>query len=272
MAITINLMRYDYSPLRALFAVAPGLRRADGRVLSLYLPASPEGYDDRLYDIEFGDLRQRYRDRLDAKDLVVLESELPRLRALLRVVRPAGIPAIAGFAQAQPDLLELLPLPVTTVERLEVGDPLLAPALRQLELVPPVLVAVVDKEEARIFGFILSRLFEIVDLTGARVRHSRAGGTSAPSNQRKAENRARANLERVAREIHRELDRGAYAGLFLAGPQEARAELERILSRSGRTPVAGRIGASLDSATLEADLRRELLGLEVGVGPESAPH
>ena len=256
-------MSNEYSPLRALFTLAPTLRHADGRVLSVYLPARAEGYDERHYDIVFGDIRHRYRERLGKHELAVMEAELPRLRSRLSTERPANVAAIAGFAQSEPGMLELVALPLSTDERLEIGDPLLAPVLRQLEKVPPALVAVVDKRDAQVFGFILGHTIQITALEGQEVRHSRAGATSAPSNQRKAENRVHTNLERVARVIEVELDGGAYERFLIAGPQEARAEFERILPPSVRAQLGGHIGASLDSATLLADVRGELLNVEV---------
>jgi Bacterial archaeo-eukaryotic release factor family 10 len=247
-----------YSPLNALFAVAPGLRRATDHTLSLYLPARSEGYDDRYYDILFGDVLHRYRERLGRKELEVLDAELPRLRAHIGIVRPAGCAALGAFAQTAPDLLELIALPLSTPERLEVGEVLLAPALRQLENVEPALVAVVDKEEARLFGCILDEVFATGHVTGVEVRHSKAGGTSAASNQRRAENRARANLDVAATETIRELRTGVYASLLVAGPDEARGEFEKLLPADLRATITGRLGASLESPTLKADLRREL--------------
>ncbi|HZQ49199.1 MAG TPA: hypothetical protein VFB69_02720 [Candidatus Dormibacteraeota bacterium] len=254
-------MTKDYSPLRALFTIAPNLQRADGRVLTVYLPAHRGGFDNRWYDIEFADLRHRYYERLGNKELAVLEAQLPRLHSRLALIRPAGVAGIAGFAQAEPDLLDVITLPLPTDERLQIGDPLLAPALRQLEAVPPALVAVVDKEDARLFGFILGHTFETADVSGIQVHHSRVGGPSAASNQRKADNRTRMNVEYVAFEVARELSSGAYARLFIAGPQEARAEFERRLAEPARRLLAGHLGASLDSATLQDDLRRALLAV-----------
>jgi hypothetical protein len=252
------MKRIEYSPLHALFALAPGLRRATDHTLSLYLPARQEGYDARHYDIVFGDVRHRYRERLDAEELEVLESELPRLRLHVAIAKPAGCAAIAAFAQSDPDLVELFSLPAPTPERLEVGDPLLAPALRQLEQFPPALVVVVDKEQARLFASILDEVVPTAGIRGLEVKHSRAGGTSAQGNQRKAENRARANLEAVVKETEREMGSGLYAQLYIAGPDEARPEFEAMLPHDVRELIAGRLGASLDSATLEHDLRQKL--------------
>jgi hypothetical protein len=245
-----------YSPLLALFGHAPSLRRAQDRTLSVYLPAHAEGYDAGYYDIVFGDLLHRYRERLSDKELDVMMRELPRIRSRMGILRPAGCAGLAAFAESATELMEIVKLPLQTEERLEIGAPLLAPALRQLEVVPPALVAVVDKEQARTFGLILDDIFEIGDLAGGQVKHSKAGGTSALSNQRKADNRARANLEVVAGVVTDEMSSGAYQYLYIAGPQEARAAFEKELPGALQHVIAGHIGVSLDSATLEADIRR----------------
>src|ERR671936_403657 len=139
----------NYSPLLALFVLAPRLRRASNRAVSVFLPARAEGYDSRFYDIEFRDLLHRYRGRMTAKDGELMEYEMRRLRHHVAVVRPAGCPAFAGFADEPHGVLELIKLPDETDERLEVGELLVAPILRQFERHSPSLVAVVDKEHAK---------------------------------------------------------------------------------------------------------------------------
>ncbi len=130
------------NPLVALFAVAPTLRGATNRVLSVYIPARAGGYNPRYYDIVFGDLRHRYRERLGERDLEVLDRELPRIRAQMALARPSGGATFACFAESSTGLLEIIELPALAEERLEVGAPLLAPALRQMEQLPAAVVAV----------------------------------------------------------------------------------------------------------------------------------
>jgi hypothetical protein len=251
----------EYSPLLALFALIPSLRRASGGTLSVYVPARAEGFDSHYYDLELGHLERQYRDRLSDHERQILDRELPRVRAHLEVIRPAGSPALAGFADEPNGVLELIGLRAKTEARLEVGEVLIAPLLRQLEDHPPALIAVVDKEEFRAFGAILDDIRELDHLTGSEVRHSRAGGTSAESNQRKAENRARANLEAAAQAVEREMDLGVYPSLYIAGPTEARVQFERLLPDRLRPAIAGHLGASLDSAELKAKLREQLKAL-----------
>ncbi len=247
-----------YSPLLAIFALAPELRRASNRALSIYLPARAEGYDARFYDIEFGDLVHRYKDRMTEKDRALMDHELRRMRAQLATVRPAGCPAFAGFADEPAGLLEVIKLRATTDERLEVGQLLLAPILRQLEEYPPALIAVVDKEHGVVFGAILDELLTVDHTEGSEVRHIRSGGTSAPSNQRKADNRSRANLEQTVKVVEHAMASGAYQNLYVAGPDEPRAMFEKLLPQSLKKHVAGHLSVSLDSSTLKHDLREEI--------------
>ena len=248
----------NYSPLQALFVLAPRLRRASNRAVSVYLPARSGGYDPRFYDIEFRDLLHRYRDRLVEKDRELMEYEMRRIRNHVAVVRPAGAPAFAGFGDEPNGVLELVKLRAETEERLDVGQILVAPILRQLEHFPPALIAVVDKEHAKTFGSILDDIIPLEQVTGVEVRHSRAGGTSAPSNQRKAENKAKSNLETAVKTVEREMSSGAYMHLYIAGPDEARATFERVLPERLKKLVAGHLSASLESTELKRELRERM--------------
>jgi hypothetical protein len=249
----------ENSYLKALFAVVPSLRRASDRALSVYMPVRAEGYDLRFYDIEFGNLKRRYKDRLADDEREVMERELRRIREHLEVVKPAGCPAMAGFADEPAGVLELVKLPAETEARLQVGSLLLVPIERQLERLPPALIAVVDKEHGRLFAAILDDIYPIGQVKGVAVKHTKAGGTSAPSNQRKADNRTKANLEHVLETIERHIQTGIYKRLYLAGPEEARAELEHLLPPPLKRMLAGHLSASVDSKTLQHDLREHLL-------------
>ncbi len=248
----------NYSPLLALFVLAPRLRRASNRAVSVYLPARSEGYDPRFYDIEFRDLLHRYSNRLSAKDRELMEYEMRRIRNYVAVVRPSGVPAFAGFADEPHGVLELVKLRGETDERLEVGELLVAPILRQLEHYPPALIAVVDKEHAKTFGAILEDIIPLQQVNGAEVRHTRAGGTSASSNQRKADNKAKANLEAAVKTVEREMSSGAYMQLYVAGPEEARATFEKVLPERLKKLVAGHLSGSPDPSELKHALREQV--------------
>lgn len=247
-----------YSPLLALFALAPKLRQASSRALSVYLPVRSEGYDARFYEIEFRDLERRYRDRLGERDRLLMEHELRRFRQHLAAVKPAGYPALAGFADEPAGVLELIKLRAPVEKRLEVGELLIAPILRQLEQFPPALIAVVDKEHAKTFGAVLDDIIPLQEIDGVEVRHTRTGGASASSNQRKADNKTKANLEIVVKVVEREMASGAYLHLLIGGPEEARAEFERLLPEPLKKKVGGHLSVFIDSPTLKRDLREKM--------------
>src|SRR6202171_5599313 len=249
----------DESILRSLSSFVPSLSRATNRALSVYIPARAEGFDMRHYDIEFGQLRRRYKDRLDDEEREIMERELRRLREHLEVVKPAGCPALAGFGDEPAGLLELVKLPSETEARLEVGPLLLEPIARQLERFPPTLIAVVDKEHAKLFAAVLDEVYPLEQVHGVEVKRNKAGGTSAPSNQRKADNRTKSNLEKVISVIGHEVQSGAYKRIFVAGPEEARAELERLMPPPLKRMLAGHLSASIDSSRLQHELREQVV-------------
>src|SRR5579859_45326 len=256
--------------LDTLLKLEPQLRAADERTLSLYLPVRAEGFDASHYDLLVNHVSSPYRDKLDEAQRRLFDSELVRLRTHLKLVRPAGCPGIVAFSNESIGLRTLLRLPESVEARIELGPPLLAPLEPMLKHYPPAIVVVVDKREARAYASVLGEVVALEHLTGQDVRRSRAGGTSAPSNQRKADNRARANVKRVAEILERELVRGDFGRIFLAGPDEARAELVRELPKPLAAQVAGTVSASLDTppGRLLADIREQML--RVGRVPSAA--
>lgn len=217
-----------------------------------------EGYDAKQFELVIGHLIRRYQDRLSSEDREIMEREIRRIHVQLELQRPSGAPGLAAFADQPSGLLELIRLPLEPEMRLEVGPLLLTPIERMLERVPPALIAVADKEEARVFGAILGEVVALDRLRGQDVKHHRAGGTSATSIQRKADNRARSNLTVFIKTLEREMSTGFYRSLYLAGPDEARAELEHLLPPGLRRSVAGRLSGSLDSAQLQHHLREQV--------------
>jgi hypothetical protein len=256
--------------LNALLKLEPQLQSAGERTLSLYLPVRAEGFDAAHYDLLLNHVSSPYRDKLDEDQRPVFDSELMRVRTHLKLVRPAGCPAVVAFFNEPNRLRTLLRLPETVEARIELGPPLLAPLELILKRYPPAIVVVVDKREARTYASVLGEVIPLEHVTGEDVRHSRAGGTSAPSNQRKADNRARANLKRVVEVLEREVTRGDFDRIFVAGPEEARAELLRELPRPLAAQVAGTVSASLDTppGRLLAQVREQMS--RVGRVPSAA--
>ncbi len=244
-----------------LLAFFPSLRSASDRTLSVYFSIRPEAYDGKFYDGELKRIVEKHWHKLSDEDRKVVDRELPRVKAQLAVVRPLACPFMAAFADEPKGVLRLIRLPEATEDRLEVDPPLLAPLELMLRKYPPSLIVVVHKEQAQTFASILDEMIPQHHIEGASVKHIRSGGNKNPSLQRKEENRVRANMAAVVRLVDREVSAVSYRRLYLAGPDDAVAELERLLPPSLKKIIAGRLSASLDSSVgeLEVVLRRQLI-------------
>jgi hypothetical protein len=172
---------------------------------------------------------------------------------------------MAAFADEPKGLLRLIRLPEETEERFEVDPPLLAPLELMLRKNPPSLIVVAHKEQAQTFASILDEVIPQHHIDGVNVKHIRSGGNKNPQLQRREENRVKANMAAVVRLIDREVSAVSYKRLYLAGPDEAVAELEKLLPPSLQKIIAGRLSASLDSSVgeLEVVIRKQLAATRV---------
>ena len=243
-----------------LLAFFPSLRAASDRTLSIYFPVRASAYNARFYQGELKRLVDKHRHKLSDEDQEVVDREVPRVLAQLEILRPVGFPFMASFGDQPKGVLTLIRLPEETEDRLEVDPPLLAPLELMLRKLPPSLIVVVDKEKAQTFASILHELIPQHHFEGAQVKHIRSGETKNPNLQHKEGNRVKANMAAVVRIIDREVSAVAYKRLYLAGPDEAVAELERLLPPSLKKIIAGRLSASADLSIgeLEVELRKQL--------------
>ena len=248
-----------------LLAFFPSLRAASDRTMSIYFHVRSQSYNGRFYDLEFRRLVDKHWHKLSDKDREVVDRELPRVKAQLEILRPTGTPFMAGFADEPKNVLRLIRLPEETEDRLEVDPPLLAPLELMLRKHPPSLIVVVDKEKAQTFASILDEMIPQHHFEGTTVKHIRSGGTKNPNLQHKEENRVKSNMAAVVRIIDREVSAVSYKRLYLAGPDEAVAELEKLLPPSLKKIIAGRLSASADLSLgeLELDLRKQLFATRV---------
>lgn len=253
--------KHHVKSLGALLRLEPQLETADERTLSLYLPVRAEGFDAAHYELLLNHVAGDYRKDAgeDARPLV--DAEMQRVRTHLNLVRPAGCPALVTLSNRAQGLLTLIRLPESVEARVEVGPPLLAPLELLLLHHPPAIVVVLDKQEARTFASVLGEVVQLEHFEGQDVKHTRAGGTSASSNQRRADNRARANLKRVVTALERELSRGAFERFFVAGPDEARSQFMHELPKSLGGKVAGTLKVTLDTTVgrLGAEIREQMV-------------
>jgi len=254
-------MRERPTAIPYLLAFFPSLRSASDQTLSVFFPVHAEAYDARFYDLELKRLVEAHRHKLTDQEREVVDLELPRIRAELAVLRPAGCPFMAAYSDSTKGVLRFIRLPAVIEDRMEVGPPLLAPLDLVLKEHPPSLIAIVSKDHAKTFASILDELIPQHSLDGTPTKHIRSGGTKNPSLQRREENRVKGNLAAVVRLIDREVSAVSYKRLYLAGTDEALAVLEKLLPPSLQQIVAGRISVTLDMnlGELEKQVRKQVL-------------
>ena len=254
-------MRERPTAIPYLLAFFPSLRAASDQTLSVYFEVRSQAYNAGFYDLELRRLTDAHMHKLSDQEREVVDRELPRVRAELAVLRPAGCPFMAAYADSTKGVLRFIRLPEVIEDRLEVGPPLLAPLDLVLRQHPPSLIVIANKDRAKTFASIRDELVPQHSVEGTPTKHIRSGGTKNPNLQRKEENRVKSNMAAVVRLIDREVSAVSYKRLYLAGTEEALAVLEKLLPPSLKKIVAGRISATLDMnlGDLEKQVRKQVL-------------
>jgi len=219
------MMEADVS-LNALTAL--GTLRFPELALSAYLPTD-QGTGRNYYRALLDDLARADRHKLTKTERAALQRELPEVLAALEK-RRFECPAVAVFSCRPHEFRRIWRLVEPVPGRIAMAGLLdLAPIRLQLFEHPPALAVVVDKRQARLYTLVLDELAEVGHLEGLPIRRHKQGGWSATALQRRQDEHARWNLGDVAEAVSELLKRDGYRRLLLAGPLQARAELEDLL-------------------------------------------
>lgn len=199
--------------------------------LSVYLPCD-SGAGHNYYQDWIKSLARSHYHRLSPNEIKALEREVEiAIRACEK--QRFSCPAIALFSSTPNHLQILWRLPEYVDARMDIDTRLhLNPIAEQIKHHPPSLVAIVDKEQARLFDVILSEVHEIQDLQGMKINHFRASNGQGHSFQAQTDEHTKRNLKQVKGAIQKILEEHFYQTLYIAGPVEARAELKNLLPGS----------------------------------------
>jgi peptide subunit release factor 1 (eRF1) len=220
-------------------------RTTTAHVLSAYLNLSPARQLRRGYQVVFDDLVRRLEEQLGAGARMELREEAARVRAYLEAARRRGL-GLVVFSCSPRGLWRAYHLPVPVADDVRFGPtPYLRPLLDVVDEHERYAVALVDKEKARFFTVFLGEIEEEHDLESYVLGHHDQGGWSQANYQRHQEAHVRWHLERVAERLAELLRRRPFDRLILAGPDEATAELRRILPRPLRARLAAVVPAEL---------------------------
>jgi peptide chain release factor subunit 1 len=226
------------------------LVRFDGhgaRVLSAYLDLDPERQPTRSYRIVFEDLVKAARDGLDKAARVELQAEAAKVQAWLDARQPSGL-GLAIFSSMPADLWQAWFLSVPVPDRLSYeAHPLVVPLLSLIEDHQRYVVAVVDKESARLLtvfeGVIESRQAFTDFVPG---KHDQ-GGPAQPRYQRHHETHVLWHVKRVAQRLSELLRNREFDRLIVAGPEEATTELREQLPHELKRRLAATVPAEMDA-------------------------
>lgn len=218
----------------------PLFRHLEGRhpegCLTLYIERGP-GYDPRFYDAQLKDFEQQ----LPQEPAVA--GEIVRVREFIASARPPGLP-LAVFSMEAAGIFDARRLPEDVDSRAVFGERFdLNELARQLERRPPGIVAVVEKGSARLYSVVLEEVRELEHIEGERV----VPDIRPDYEKGRPRNQAAVNLRHAAQELARlAVPRRGYEAVYVAGPEEARAEFRKLLPRSVQQRIVAEFGVTLD--------------------------
>jgi hypothetical protein len=220
--------------------------RFEEMALSLYLPAGPAP-DRKFHHALIKDLEREWKE--DAECGSAAQRELAVVKRFLDARSFAGRP-LAIFSYEPRSIFEVRLLPEELGTILKFDHRFYVEPLRKLlRRHPPAVVAVVDKEHARVFEVVLGDCQEVAEFEGEPVKHHKQGGSHQASNQRHMENLAHSNLKAAVDWLAART--GPPAPLYVGGPTEARSSFIRLLPKRVRERVAGEFPAQLTIAPAE---------------------
>lgn len=223
----------------------------DAPVLSVYLNTTPERQIVRSYKTAFEDLVKQIAPTIGAPQRPAFSAEVERIVELLRTEPPKGL-GMAIFACSSRGFWQVLSLPVPVADSLQVGPrPYLRPLFDVLDRYERYLVALVDKEKARLFTVFIGEIEEEKFVTDVVPGKHDQGGWSQANFQRHHEAHVFWHLRHVVNELTARFQVLPFDRLILAGPDEVTGELRRLLPLTLSERVAGTFPAEIFAGTEE---------------------
>ena len=246
------------------------LVRFDGhgaRVLSVYLDLDPERQVTRAYQIVLEDLVKGAREPLDKDPRAELQADVDRVREWLETERPRAR-GLAVFSSSGPGLWETYRLPVGVPDRLSFEThPLITPLLGVVDDLERYVVALVDKQSARLLTVFEGRIEAVEAFTDDVPGKHDQGGPAQARLQRHHEDHVLRHVKRVVQQLSEGLRQRAFDRIILAGPEEATAALRERLPRELARRLVATVSAEMSAS--DAEILRMTLDVEQRVERES---
>jgi peptide chain release factor subunit 1 len=151
-----------------------------------------------------------------------------------------GTRGLAVFASSRDGLFRTFPLGERVADAVRIGrDLYLRPLTATMGRGDGVLVAVVSREQGRVFRLHDGRLVEEVDDTQQTRGQHEQGGLSQARYQRHIDKLVHDHLKTVGGELDRRTRAAGELGLVVVAPHELRAEIDGMLSSEARAALIG---------------------------------
>jgi peptide chain release factor subunit 1 len=246
-----------------------GFRAAKGCAISLYLDLDPSDSPTA------GDAATRVNSLVDQgskqnganrdqthEQRVGLREDFERIRHFFsEEFDRDGAQGFALFCAGLDNVWEPLPLSEPVPDEIKVGRELyLAPLVPLVGRGEGAVVAVVSREQGRLFRLRAGRLEQIADLTEEQPGQHDQGGWSQARFQRHIDELAKSHLKTVAEELERQLRRLHFPAVVIVCPDELRSEFGDLLAGDARTAVVGWTTAQAQASPTELhDVARPVL-------------
>lgn len=224
-------------------------RAANGCAISLYLDLDPSDSPTA------GDAATRVNSLLDQgaksdgasraeqthEQRIALRKDFDRVREFfVDEFDRDGAHGFALFCGGLDNLWQTLPLSEPVPDQIKVGSDLyLAPLVPLVGRGEGAVVAVVGREEGRLFRLRAGRLEEIANLFEKQPGRHDQGGWSQARYQRHIDELARNHLKTVVEELEQKLRRLRFPPVVLVGPEEIKSEVGDLLAGDARAAVIG---------------------------------
>jgi peptide chain release factor subunit 1 len=246
-----------------------GFRAENGCAISLYLNLDPSVAPTAA------DVATRVRSLLDngskshgatRGDLahevrLGLRSDFERLQRFFQSeFARDGAHGYAIFVAGLDNVWSAVPLPVSVPDAIRVADDfLLAPLVPLVGRGEGALVALVNREQGRVYALRGGRLEEIANKTEEAPRRHDQGGWSQANFQRHIDNLAQEHFKTVAEELERHFRRLQRPRVVVACPEEVRHEFADVLSTQVEDAIIG--WAAVEQHAGPAELREVVVPL-----------
>lgn len=226
-------------------------------ITSCYLTVDGRRYPRRsAYEVRLDELLRRARSEaasLERDAQRSVERDVGTISAFVREEFDRGDTRGLGmFSSSGAGLWEVVRVPRPVRDRATVAPTVdLLPLEVLVETYRPTAAVLVDYEKARLFLTELGRLEEVEDLWDEVPGRHDQGGWAQMRMQRHVDEHRTKHLRRVADAAFALWRRRRFEHLVLAGPAEARGELEGMLHDYLRRRVRARLGLSVTAGTEE---------------------